>query len=180
MSAILERPGWPTAIAVVFLLSAVMPGQVYAKHKEEVEQNGLSSRLFQFLDSSYGGKLEDFYLLADLYKDPNRPDQEFRHVLRVEYDKNRVFGKLKIYVRSVGKMTPEQLSTYTPKQIYDFGEVDLEKFVKTSLGPLGGSGDIYLRAGPDSPLATVPITDDVRKEYEMFISDYILPALQKK
>ena len=40
------------------------------------------------------------------------------------------FGKLNIYVRSVGQMTKEQVSTYTPKQIYDFGEVDLEKFVQ--------------------------------------------------
>jgi hypothetical protein len=167
------------AFAAVVVLICVDAGYLHAKHKEESEQNGPTARLFQFLDSAHGGKLEEFYVLADLYKDPSKPDQELRHVLKVEYDKNRAFGKLRLSVRSVGQMTQEQLATYSPKQIYDFGEVDLEKFVKTSPGPFGGMGDVYLRSTGDSPLATTNITDEARKEYEMFITDYILPALQK-
>jgi hypothetical protein len=167
--------------SAMIVLAVVASAQcVWAKHKEEGGQNGPTSRLFEYLDSAHSGKLESFYLLADFYKDPSKPDEEFRHVLRVDYDKNRGFGKLNLYVRSVGQMTKEQLSTYTPKQIYDFGEVDLEKFVKTSLGRFGTSGDVYLRSGSDTPLVTSQVTDEARKEYETFITEYILPALQKK
>jgi hypothetical protein len=153
---------------------------LHAKHKGDSDQDSATVRLFQLLDSTRNGKLEDFYLLADLYKDPGKPDEQLRHVLRVEYDKSRAFGKLRLYVRSVGQMTDEQLSAYSPKQIYDFGEADLEKFVKTSTGSFGGQGDVYLRAGTDSPLATAAVTDETRKEYETFLTEHILPALQKK
>jgi hypothetical protein len=166
------------ALVAVFLVSACS-ASLYAKHKEDAE-DGATVRLFQVLDSTRNGKLEDFYLLADLYKDAGKPDEQFHHVLRVEYDKSRAFGKLRLYVRSVGQMTDEQLSAYSPKQIYDFGEADQEKFVKTSTGSFGGSGDLYLRAGTDTPLATAAVTDEARKEYETFVTQHILPALQKK
>ncbi len=174
-----------TAAAVSAVLLAGLLGNskssLYAKHKpEDVDPEGPSARLFQLLDSSRDGKLSDFYLLADLYKDPNKPEEEYRHVLRVDYDRNRGFGKLNLWVRSVGKMTTEQLQAYTPKQIYDFAETDQEKYVKTSLGPFGASGDLYLRASESGPLVSAPITDDVHKSYDFFVTQYLLPALQKK
>ncbi|HEV2493847.1 MAG TPA: hypothetical protein VG204_12345 [Terriglobia bacterium] len=154
---------------------------LYAKHKaEEAVPDDATAQLFQLLDSSRDGKLADFYLLADVYKDASKPDDEYRHVLRLDYDKSRGFGKLNLWVRSVGKMTPQQLQTYTPKQIYDFAETDLEKYVKTTASAFGGSGDLYLRADGDGPLATSSITDDVRKSYDVFVTQYVLPALQKK
>ena len=166
------------AIVVTFLISACSP-QLFAKHKD-AEQDGATVRLFQLLDSTRNGKLEEFYLLADIYKDPSKPDEHFHHVLKVDYDKSRAFGKLKLYVRSVGQMTDEQLSAYSPKQIFDFGEADQEKFVKTGTGSFGAPGDLYLRAGNDAPLATAAVTDTARKEYETFLTDHILPALEKK
>lgn len=154
---------------------------LFAKHKpEEADPDAPTARLFQLLDSSRDGKLSDFYLLADVYKDPDKSSEEYRHVLRLDYDKNRGFGKLNLWVRSVGKMTPEQLQTYTPKQIYEFGETDLEKYVKSNVGPLGASGDMYLRASEDGPLASAQVTDDVRKSYDFFVTQYLLPTLQKK
>lgn len=174
-----------TAATVSAVLLAGLLGNsansLYAKHKpEEIDPEGPTARLFQLLDSSRDGKLSDFYLLADLYKDPNKPEEEYRHVLRADYDRNRGFGKLNLWVRSVGKMTPEQLRTYTPKQIYDFAETDQEKYVKTSLGSFGASGDLYLHASEDGPLASAPITDDARRSYDFFVTQHLLPALQKK
>ena len=32
----------------------------------------------------------------------------------------------------------------------------------------------------DHPIAATPITDEVRKEYETYLNQYIIPALQKK
>lgn len=155
--------------------------RLYAKHKADPSApDDATTELFQLLDSSHDGKLQDFYLLGDLYKDSSKPDDEYRHVLRVEYDKSRGFGKLNLWVRSVGKMTPQQLQTYTPKQIYDFAETDQEKYVKTTASTFGGSGDLYLRADGEGPLATSSITDDVRKSYDLFLTQYVLPALRKK
>jgi len=167
----------------VLLLGSIPPGDgaLYAKHKgEQADLDDATSRLFQLLDSARDGKLADFYLLADLYKDSDKPDEEYRHVLRVNYDKNRGFGKLNLWVRSVGKMTPQQLETYTPKQIYDFAETDQEKYCKSNAGQFGTPGDVYLHANQDRPLATAPVTDEVRKSYGLFVTDYLLPALQKK
>jgi hypothetical protein len=174
--------GTATLVAVLLAAGTLLPGsRVYAKHKaEEVDASDPTLRVFQLLDSTRDGKLADFYLLADLYKDPDKPDDEYRHVLRVNYDKNRGFGKLNVWVRSVGKMTPEQLDTYTPKQIYDFAETDQEKYCKSSAGQFGTPGDVYLRASQDRPLATAPVTDEVRKSYGLFVTEYLLPALQKK
>lgn len=174
-----------TALAMVALPAAVIvvsrTSDLYAKHKaEEVDANDPTLRLFQLLDSTRAGKLEDLCLLADLYKDPDKPDQEYRHVLRVNYDKNRGFGKLNLWVRSVGKMTPQQLETYTPKQIFDFAETDSEKYCKSSAGQFGAPGDVYLRASADGPLVTAPVTDEVRKSYAQFVTQYVLPALLKK
>jgi hypothetical protein len=72
------------------------------------------------------------------------------------------------------------LNDYTPKQIYEFADADMEKFTKTDAGPLGRTGDLYFQATENSPLATVPITDEARKEYETFVSQWLMPALEKK
>ncbi len=171
------------SLMAVLLLGSIPQGggTLYAKHKgEQADPDDATSRLFQLLDSARDGKLADYYLLADLYKDQDKPDDEYRHVLRVNYDKGRGFGKLNVWVRSVGKMTPQQLETYTPKQIYDFAETDQEKYVKTSAGQFGTPGDVYLHATENGPLVTGPVTDGVRKSYGLFVTEYLLPALQKK
>jgi hypothetical protein len=163
----------------------VIPGSVmslvHAKEKARAaDPNDPTSRLFQLLDTGYSGKLVDFYLLGDIYKDPKNSNDELQRVLRVDYDKNRGFGKLKLYVRSVAKMQPEQLKAYTPKMVYEYGVADTEKFVKTERGPLGKTGDLYLRATDDRPLSSTPISEEAEQEYERLLTDYVLPALQKK
>jgi hypothetical protein len=137
-------------------------------------------QLYQLLDNSYGGKLTDFYLLADIYNDPKNPENQLQHVLKVDYDKSRFFGRFQIFVRSVGKMTPEQLKTYSPKQIYDFGEQDEEEFEKIDPGPFGQKGDLFLHATSLGPMAPAPITDEVNKQYDTFLTKYILPGLKKQ
>ena len=159
-----------------------LAGRAGAKEKQPpVPPDDATLRLYQFLDSSSGGKLEDLYLIADTFKDPKAQDQERQHILKVEYDRTKAFGKLRIYVRIVDKLTPEQLKTYTTKQIFEFAETDSEKFTKTDPGSLGRPGDVYfLPASEGGPLATAPITDEARSTYDRYITDYILPALQKK
>ncbi len=168
------------ATPLVVALSGNPAASLSAKEKNQPGANDPTFRLYQLLDTSYGGKLTDFYILADIYKDPKNPDQELQRVLRVGYDKNRGFGKLNLYVRSVAKMEPEQLKAYTTKMVYEFAVTDAEKYVKTEAGPFGKAGDLYLRATEDRPLATSPITDDVRKAYERLVTEQVLPALQKK
>jgi len=163
------------------LLTAGLPSLHLAKEKPPVvSPDDLTLRLFQLLDSSYGGKLADFYVIGDVYKDAKIPDKVLQHVFKAEYEKDRAFGRFRLYVRSVDQLTPGQLKDYTPKQVYDFAEVDVEKFTKTDPGPFGRTGDLYFQASENGPLATVPITDETRKEYEAYISQWILPALQKK
>jgi len=179
------RPSFtlPAALCALcaLLWSAGLPTPLFAKEKPPtISPDDLTLRLFQLLDTSYGGKLPEFYLIGDVYKDPKIPDKELQHVFKVEYDKDRAFGRLKIYVRSLDKLTPGQLRDYTPKQIYDFGDQDVEKFTKTDPGPFGKTGDLYFQPTENGPLATAPITDDARKEYETFISQWVLPALEKK
>jgi len=175
----------PTFGVVVCLLLALLgarSGAAFAKDKPApVDPNDPTLRLFQFLDDSRGGKLTEFYILGDTYtgKDANNQDAELQHVLMVEYDKTRVFGKLTIHVRSVSKLAPEQLKTYTLKQIFDFGVDDMEKFVKTEPGQLGRTGDLYVASTGDRPLASAPITDEARKRYEFFVTQYVMPAVQK-
>jgi len=145
-----------------------------------VDANDSTYRLFQLLDTARSGKLTDFCLIADVYRDPNNPNEELQHILRAEYDKNRGYARLSLYVRSVGKIEPDQMKTYTPKDFYEFGQEDREKFMKTDPGPFGRPGDTYLRCDGDRPLATAPITDEVRKAYEFYLTQHLLPALQKK
>jgi hypothetical protein len=163
------------------LSTASLPVLHLGKEKTPaVSPDDLTLRLFHLLDTSYGGKLSDFYVIGDVYKDPKIPDKELQHVFKAEYEKGKTFGRFRLYVRSLDKLTEGQLKDYTPSQIYEFGELDVEKFTVTDPGPFGKTGDVYLRATPDGPLATAPITDEVRKEYETIIKQWLLPALEKK
>lgn len=178
----MRKPSVKGVVAAGLALAALAycAGQAFAKKKDhQVDTNDPTYQLYQVLDNSYGGKLSNFYLIADTFSDPNNQDEKFQRVLSVEYDKNLFFGRFKIQVRSVAQLTPDQLKTYTAKQIYDFGS-DSEKFEKINPGPFGGEGDMYFRASGDAPLQTAPITDDTRKEYDTLVTQYILPALQKK
>ena len=138
-------------------------------------------RLYGLLDSKYNGKLDDFCLLADTINDPANQGQTQQHVLRVSYAKTRAFGKLVIFVRTVSQLTPEQLKTYTPAQIFDFAETDSAKFTKTDPGSFGRAGDLYFQpTSPGGPLGTATVTPDVDAQYERLINQFILPALDKK
>jgi hypothetical protein len=162
-------------------MTAGLPTFCVAKEKPvAVSPDDVTLRLFQVLDSSYAGKLPELYVVGDVYKDPKSPDKELQHVFKVEYDKARAFGRLRIYVRIVDKLSPGQLQDYTPKQIYEFADADMEKFSKTDPGPLGRPGDLYVQATENSPLATAPISEDARKEYEACVSQWLMPALEKK
>jgi hypothetical protein len=146
-----------------------------------VGPNDPTVRLYSLLDSKYNGKLSDFFLLADVVNDPKNPGQSQQHVLRVDYGKDRAFGRLNIHVRTVGQLSPDQLKTYTPKQIYDFAEADSAKFTKTDPGSFGRPGDLYFEAPPDGgALATVTTTPEVQALYERLVTQYLLPALEKK
>jgi len=176
-----RRPSFWLIALCTLLTTLGFPVLHLAKEKTPVvSPDDLTLRLYQLLDTSYGGKLSEFYLLGDVYKDPKTPDKELQHIFKAEYEKARGFGKFRLYVRSVDKLTPGQLKDYTPKQIYEFGNEDVEKFTKTDPGPFGKTGDLYFQATPDGPLATVPITDEVRKEYEAYITQWLFPALEKK
>lgn len=150
------------------------------RHKREAASaNGPTARLYQILDQSMGGKL-DIYLLANIYTDPSKPGQEFQRVLHVLYNKDLYFGRFVIHSRSVSKLTQEQLTIYTPQQIFNFAERDSAKFEKINAGPFGQTGDLYLLATDDHPPSSAPITSDVQQEYDTLLSDYILPAVQKQ
>jgi len=171
---------WLAALCAL-LVTGALPSVYLAKEKPPVvSPDDVTLRLYQLLDTSYGGKLADFYVIGGVYKDPKVPDKELQHVFKVEYEKDKAFGKLRIYVRSVDKLTPGQLKDYTPPQVYDFAEMDVEKFTKTDPGPFGRTGDLHFQASENGPLATVPITDETRRDYEAAVAEWILPALQKK
>ncbi len=173
-----------TGLAVFFVSTVILvliaPSLASARRKKAaVSPDDPTYQLYQLLDKTHGGKLSNFYLLADLYNDPQNPGRQLQHVLRVNYDKSSFFGRLQIDVRSVGKMTPAQLKTYSPKQIYDFGIQDGEKFEKIYPGPFGERGDLFMRASSAGPLTPASITDEVREQYNSFVTQYILPALKK-
>ena len=163
-------------------LVGLRAGGASAKEKVPVvSPDDATLRLYQLLDSQYTGKLDDLYIIADIFKDPKKAEHEEQHILRVEYNKDHAFGKLRIYVRTIDKLTSDQLKAYTPKQIYDFAEADSEKFTKTDPGSFGRPGDVYFRpSSEEGPLATAPITDEVRSAYEHYVTAILLPALQKK
>jgi len=145
--------------------------------KGAIDPNDMTLRLFHSLDDSFSGKFDD-YILADLYTDAST-GQEYRHILHIDYDKNRTFGRLNLYIRSVAKMTPEQLAIYTPKEIFDFAQADLEKFIKTDPGPYGGSGDLYFHSVDGGPLVHATINDEVEKRYADIVTQFVIPALDR-
>ncbi|MGO8790910.1 MAG: hypothetical protein ACLQVL_26500 [Terriglobia bacterium] len=171
--------GMSTVLTLLLLGGGV--GRLGAKDKSpQVSSDDPTFRLYSLLDSKYNGKLDDFYLLADVANDPKNPGQPQQHVLRVEYSKDRAFGKLRIYVRTVGQVTPEQLKAYTPKQIYEFAENDSAKFTKTDPGSFGKVGDVYFEPVADGALGTTAISSEVQTQYERFVTQYLIPALEKK
>jgi hypothetical protein len=167
-------------MAAVSLLAVAVPSAWAKKKHVSVSPDDPTYMVYQLLDDSYGGKLTDFYLLAGIYADPADPSSQLQRVVRVDYDKNRYFGRFRIDVRIVSKLTQAQLKTYDAKQIYRFGEADSMQFEKIDPGPLGGTGDLYLTATSNGPLAPAQITDQASQEYDMLITKYILPALKKK
>lgn len=167
-------------VSALLVLGGSTARRLEAKEKvSQVSSDDPTVRLYNLLDSKFNGKVDDFVVLADLVSDPKDAGQE-QHVLRVEYSKDRAFGKLSIHVRTVAQLTPEQLKTYSPKQIYDFAETDTAKFTKTDPGPFGKPGDVYFEPTSDGAIGSVPPTPEVQAEYERFVTQYLLPALEKK
>lgn len=169
------------AVLALLVMAGSDSGQLGAKEKPaQLSLNDPTVHLYSVLDSKYNGKLQDLYLLADMFNDPKNPGQE-QHVIEVEYNKDHAFGKLQIHVRTVGQLTPEQLKAYSPKQIFDYAESDSAKFMKTDAGPFGKPGDVYLEVGADGgALADLPITPEIQAQYDHYLTQYILPALEKK
>ena len=171
------------ALLAILLLGGGAIARLGAKDKglPTVAADDPTLRLFDLLNSKFNGKLDDFYLIADTFADPAKPEQSEQHIVRVEYDKARAFGKLRIYVRNVDQLTPEQLKTYSPKDIFGFAESDSEKFTKTDPGSFGRPGDIFFQpTSPGGPLGTSPITDEIQAKYARYVTQYIIPALEKK
>jgi len=169
-----------TTLLAGVLVNCAIPLGLAKEKAPPVDTNDPTYRLYQLLDNNRAGKLTDFYLLADVYRDPANPKEELQHILKADYDKARMFGKLQILVRSVGKILPDQLKAYSTKELFDFGLSDQEKYMKTEPGAFGKSGDVYLKATADGPLASTPVTDEIRKSYELFVTQHLLPALEKK
>lgn len=180
----MQRCRFPNSVSFAFfaLLSVICLSSLsLSKEKTQaVGPDDVTFRLFQLLDKSYGGKLEEFYVIGDTYKNPKAEDQDLQRVFRAEYDKTKVYGRFRLDVRSVDKLTAEQLKNYTAKQIFEFGESDVEKFTKTDPGSFGRVGDLYLQAAENGILATAPVTADTRKAYETYVGQWVLPALEKK
>jgi hypothetical protein len=167
---------------VTLLILAGSGGDLIAKERSSpTNPNDPTVRLYSLLDSKYSGKLDDFYMLADLVNDPKNPGQQLQRVIRIEYNKVRGFGKLNLHVRTVAALTPDQLKAYTPKQIYDFAEADAVKFTKTDPGSFGRPGDVYFEAASDGgALTSTTVTAVVQAQYDAYITQYLLPALEKK
>lgn len=176
---------------VLFMIGAIFvflvhgsggAGNLSAKEKTpQISPDDPTLRLYSLLDSKFNGKLDGFVVLADVVNDPKISPQPQQRVLSVDYNKDHAFGKLNIRVRSVGQLTPDQMKTYTPKQIFDFGETDAEKFTKTDPGPFGRPGDVFFEPAADGgAMGSVNATPEVQAEYERFLTQYLIPALEKK
>lgn len=148
------------------------------KDKDAVAANDITSRVYQLANQSLQGKFS-FYLLAGLRTDPSQPGAQLQRVLRVVYDKDLYFGRFAIHVRSVSKLTPDQLAAYTPEDIFNYGNADAQEFEKINPGRFGRTGDLYLASSNGGPLATASITPDVESEYEKLVTDYVLPEVEK-
>ena len=167
---------------LILLIFAGTAERMGAKDKSSpANPNDPTYRLFSLLDSKYNGKVDDFCVLADMINDPKNPGQQLQRVIRIEYNKDKGFGKLSLHLRTVAQLTPEQLKAYTAKQTYDFAETDVAKFTKSDTGSFGRTGDVYFQASSEGgPLATATVTSEVQSQYELFVTQYLLPALEKK
>lgn len=166
-----------TIIALLVCTAGAVPA--YAKGRVNLATSeGPTARLFQMLDNSYGGKVTDFCVIAGAYANPSQPGQTLQYVLQVNYDKTRFYGRFSISVRGVSQLTPGQLAEYTPEQIYSFGS-DVAKFEKINAGPFGEEGDLYFQANANGALAPAPVTDDARRQYDLFLTQYVVPGLEK-
>jgi len=170
-----------TVLTLLVLTGTDSTGLGAKEKNSQINSNDPTFRLYNLIDSKYNGKLDDFCVLADTFNDPKNPGQTQQHVLRIEYLKDRPFGRLRIYVRTVAQLSPDQLKTYNPKEVYDFGETDSAKFTKTDPGPFGKTGDVYFEPTSEGgPLGTTPITPEVQAQYERYVTQYLIPALEKK
>ena len=169
------------AILALLASGASEAARLAAKEKApSANPNDPTVRLYSLLDSKYNGKLDNFYVLADSFSDPKSQGEQ-QHVISVEYNKDHAFGKLKIHVRTVSQLTPAQLKAYTPKQIFDFAEADTAKFTKTDPGPFGKAGDVCFQSNADGSVeGTVPITPELQTQYDNYVNQYLIPALEKK
>lgn len=167
-SVLIVAPGIPAGLTLLSAREKTPPASA----------DDPTAKLFTLLDKAYDGKLENFYLLGDVYKSAAHPDEDWQHILRAQYDKNLFFGKFRFDVRSISKPTVDQLKAYTTQQLYDFGS-DAEKYEKIAAGPFGQKGDLFLRAEGDSPLASAPITPDVQAAYDKYLTQFLIPALEK-
>ena len=133
------------AIVITLLHGGGSAGRLGAKEKNAtVSPNDPTFRLYSLLDSKFNGKLDDFFVLADVFNDPKNPGQAQQHVLRVEYNKDRGFGKLNIYVRTVAQLTPEQLKTYTPSRFTISPRPTVRSSPRPIRDPLAGPGTFIL------------------------------------
>jgi hypothetical protein len=150
----------------------------YARHKENLANpDDPTVRLFQLLDDSYGGKLTDFRVIADAYANPTQLGQMFQHVLQVNYDKGRFYGRLTISVRGVSQLTPEQLKQYTAQEIYGFGS-EVAKFEKINSGPSAKRRPLFPANRPRHPRAG-PRYRYCQTSVRSVPTQYIPPALEK-
>ena len=88
------RPSFSLSAAFcALLLTGALPGLHFAKEKTPtVSPDDLTLRLFQLLDSSYGGKLSEFYVVGDVYKDPKNADHELQHIFKLNIVKTASLG----------------------------------------------------------------------------------------
>ena len=161
------RYGLAVIVAAVFDIGRLLRSASCQKTKpRRADPERSHVPLFQMLDDSHGGKLIGFYILGDTFTGQRlqQPaDADIQHVLMVEYDKRTALRQIDDTRPQLSKLAPEQLKTYTLKQIYDFGVDDSEKFSKTEPGQLGRSGDLYVAMTGDGRVASAPVTDEVRK-----------------
>ena len=169
------------AVVTLFILGGAAGLLQAREHNSASDPNDPTHRLFALLDDKFGGKLDSFYVLADLVPDPTAAGQQLQRIVEIDYGKDRGFGKLNLHVRSVAPLTPDQLKAYTTKQLFDFAVADSEKFIKTDSGPFGRPGDVYFQSTADNgALASTTINSQVQSDYDTLVSQYLIPALEKK
>ena len=129
------------AVLTLLVLGGGNAGRLGAKDKApQVSPNDPTVRLYNLLDSKYNGKLDDFYVLADVFNDPKNPGQHNSTFSASITARTGHLGNFNIHVRTVAQLTPEQLKTYTPKQIFDFAETDSGEVHQDRSGPLWQAG----------------------------------------